>query len=282
MVLSTEPNQHRLVNLIGAGATLAGAEARFVALTFILRKTRGVMVNAPFNFCPQRRVNRCRDRFRRSGWWGVQVQRKIFRIEQMFSDRRLAAGEYNALRVPAERREETVDANLTGLERELASLRQALQRNRQDVAALIGEGKERRMARAAGELGAAVDAMEKATQKILRVTEAIDDGAKSLASSLKNDYERGLAQDMQEHAVAIYEACNFQDLAGQRIAKVIGMLAALEAQLAALVERCDGLTRAGDGAGAAQPVPGPALVNGPRLDGDSDHAEQRDIDLMFG
>ena len=87
------------------------------------------------------------------------------------------------------------------------------------------------MARAAGELGAAVDGMEKATEKILKSAEVIDDSAKALAAALKTDYERGLAQDIQEHVVQIYEACNFQDLGGQRIGNVIETLTTIEDQV---------------------------------------------------
>jgi chemotaxis protein CheZ len=220
------------------------------------------------------------------------MQRRIFRVEQMFADRRLAAPledaaapreaaeEYNALRVLAERREEAIDATVHGLERELALVRETIARNKEDLAALIGERKDRRMTRAAGELGAAVDAMEKATQKILHATEVIDDSAKSLGSALKHQHERGLAQDVQEHAVKIYEACNFQDLAGQRIAKVIATLTMVEEQIAAMLERCSGFGRPGDARPAAKPAGGHPL-NGPRLDGDSGHANQGDIDALF-
>jgi chemotaxis protein CheZ len=226
------------------------------------------------------------------------VQRKIFRVEQMFSDRRLAmpreggagprqaADGVNALRLLAERREETIDATVTGLERELALVREAIHANTQDLNALIGERKERRMARAAGELGAAVDAMEKATQKILHATEGIDDSAKTLNAALSNDYQRGLAQDIQEHAVKIYEACNFQDLAGQRIAKVVDMLSLLETQLTAMIARCNGSSGVGDASLAVKLVhkrgqDERGLVNGPRLDGEAGHVGQRDIDAMF-
>jgi chemotaxis protein CheZ len=221
------------------------------------------------------------------------MQRRIFRVEQMFADRRLAApleetavprqamDEYNALRALAERREEAIDATVQGLERELALASEAIARNKQDLAALIGERKDRRMARAAGELGAAVDAMEKATQKILQATEGIDDSAKSLGSALKHEHERGLAEDIQEHAAQIYEACNFQDLAGQRIAKVIATLGLVEEQIAAMLERCSGFGRPGDARAAAEPGAGQRLVNGPKLDGDSGHANQGDIDAIF-
>jgi chemotaxis protein CheZ len=79
------------------------------------------------------------------------------------------------------------------------------------------------MTRAAGDLGAAIEGMETATQKILASAEAIDDCARALASALSNDYHHCLAQDVQDHVVRIYEACNFQDLAGQRIGKVIAI-----------------------------------------------------------
>jgi chemotaxis protein CheZ len=220
------------------------------------------------------------------------MQRRIFRVEQMFADRRLAApledavaplqakNEYDALRVLAERREEAIDATVHGLERELALVRETITRNKDDLAALFGEHKDRRMVRAAGELGAAVDAMEKATQKILHATEVIDDSAKSLGSALKHQHEHGLAQDIQEHAARIFEACNFQDLAGQRIAKVIAILGLVEEQIIAMLERCSSFGRHGDARPLAKPA-GDHPLNGPRLDGDSGHANQGDIDAMF-
>jgi chemotaxis protein CheZ len=221
------------------------------------------------------------------------VQRRIFRVERMFADRRAAAAakdaaephqamdEYDAPRALAGQREEAIDATIQRLEHELALVRATIARNKQDLAALIGERKDRRMARAAGELGAAVDAMEKATQKILTATEGIDDSAKSLGSALKHAHERGLAQDIQEHAARIYAACNFQDLAGQRIAKVIATMTVVEEQIAAMIERCNGFGRPSDAPAAANPAAGHRLVQGPKLDGDSGHAEQSAIDAMF-
>ena len=95
---------------------------------------------------------------------------------------------------------------------------------------------------------------------------------------MKTDYERGLAQDIQDHVVKIYEACNFQDLSGQRIGNVIEILTMIEDA----------------GRGHARAPPGPAgdrarrqagadhgLLNGPRLDGDSGHTSQHDIDVLF-
>ena len=201
------------------------------------------------------------------------MQRKVFRVERMFGGRAAAwplaaAAPDKVTRPEAFARAEAPDlagGSVPELKRELA--------------ALIGDGRERRMAHAAGKLGAAVEGMEKATVKILKSTEVIDDSAKALAASLKTDYERGLAQDIQDHVVKIYEACNFQDLSGQRIGHVIETLNVIEDQVEGMLDRHEG--QPGD-APAATPFSDRGLINGPRLDGDSGHTSQRDIDALFG
>ena len=204
--------------------------------------------------------------------WGRPVQRKVFRVEQMFAKPRAHA--FAAQTAPSPH--DAPDAAA----RELAALHETIARNRRELLAL-GGGKDQRLARAADELGAAVDGMEKATQKILKSTEAIDESAKTLAATLKTGYERGLAQDIQEQTMRIYETCNFQDLAGQHIAKAIAVLQAVEQHVGRMLALWDG-------AGAPpQAVPrkqtaGRALVSGPRLEGDGGHANQRDIDALFG
>lgn len=173
------------------------------------------------------------------------------------------------------------DDNVQSLTAELKLIRDTIARNKRDLGGLIGDGKERHMARAADELGAAVDGMETATQTILKSVEVIDDSAKALTASLKDDYKRGLAQDIQDNVMRIYESCNFQDIAGQRIGKVMATLNTIEEQVADMLARCDGIAAA---ALQTHP-PAPAdrgLLNGPKLEGDAGHASQRDIDKMFG
>src|SRR5579864_5892199 len=174
--------------------------------------------------------------------------------------------------------DEPADDTLQKFKAELAMLRDAIARNKRELAALITDGQERRMARAAGELGAAIEGMEKATVKILKSTEVIDESARALAASVKNDYERGLTQDIQDHVVHIYEACNFQDLGGQRIGNVIATLTMIEDKVAGMLDRCK--VQSAD-APAAKPAAAPGLINGPRLDGASGHTNQSDIDSMF-
>jgi chemotaxis protein CheZ len=206
----------------------------------------------------------------------VGVQRRVFRVEQMFAVHRRAAPN-GAL---VERRDDDAEIDAYELERELVLLREMLARNKQDLAALFGRHQDRRMVRAAGELGAAVDAMEQATQAILHATETIDDNARSLGSALKHKHEAELAQDIQDHAVKIFEACNFQDLAGQRIGNVLKTLAMVEDQIAGMLERCKHIHGPSE-ASAKASAAGARLINGPRLDGDSGHADQNAIDTLF-
>ncbi len=215
------------------------------------------------------------------------MQRKVFRVERMFGGRVAArpvggaAHDKVADPIAPRARAERPDAaagTVQTLKRELALLHDAVARNKRELAALIGDGHERRMAHAAGKLGAAVEGMEKATMKILKSTEVIDDSARALTATLRDDYKRGLAQEIQDHVVEIYEACNFQDLAGQRIGNVIATLNMIEDQVEGILDRCKG--QPGD-ATAAMPSFGHGLLNGPRLDGASGHTSQSDIDVLF-
>ncbi|HET7803096.1 MAG TPA: protein phosphatase CheZ [Pseudolabrys sp.] len=210
------------------------------------------------------------------------MQRKVFRVEQMIGARR-ARGVAQPPQIDQPAVSETTAATeaRVAAQDELAALRDIVARNARTLMALINDGKDRRMARAAGELAAAVESMETATQKVLASVESVDDCARVLVSALTDDYHHGLAQDIQDHVVRVYEACNFQDLAGQRIGKVIATLVMVEEQLSAVIENCHNVAGAARRDGAAGPQPSGHLLNGPRLDGAGGHASQQDIDLMF-
>ena len=217
------------------------------------------------------------------------MQRRVFRIEQSFTaghahshgaaEPRSVSDDFKAVRKLAEQRDSHAADAVDILKQELAQIHDTIARNKRELGALIGDGKERKMARAAGELGAAVEGMEKATNKILKSAEVVDESARALTATLKDDYKRGLAQDIQDHVAQIYEACNFQDLSGQRIGTVIRVLNSIEEQVAAMLERCDAVS-----AKAPAPIKPDAersLLNGPKLDGAAGHVNQRDIDKMF-
>ncbi len=131
------------------------------------------------------------------------------------------------------------------------------------------------MMRIAHELAEIARSTEKATQRVLAAAEEIDQVARNLAAALGGKFEQGLAQDIQDHVIGIFEACNFQDLAGQRINKVLSILNFVEDHVARVLEDI-----ARDSAAARQN--GSQHLHGPRLDSDPGHITQAEIDLMFG
>ena len=167
---------------------------------------------------------------------------------------------------------------------ELDLIHDAINRTKREIAVLHGksfDGQE--MAKVNGELGAVVGGTEQATQQILEATEAIDQAATALSKNISPDQQKLLSEEIQERVVAIFEACNFQDLTGQRISKVMSTMKFIEQHINAMMDIWGGVdaikahappiidTREGDD----------KLLNGPRLDGDIGHASQDDIDALF-
>jgi chemotaxis protein CheZ len=203
------------------------------------------------------------------------VQRKVFRIEEMMSSRRrVASGSASSSSSHGDERDGKV---LKQLSQEFAALRDMIAWSKREIAVLrADDAGERPLPRAADELNAAISGMEGATDKILKAAEIADEAARNLRATLREDYNRGLAQDIQDQVVQIYEACNFQDLAGQRITKAIGTLQMVEARLARVSEIWGGVEDMARRARSAS-----TMLNGPKLDGDIGHAEQSEIDRLF-
>jgi chemotaxis protein CheZ len=129
-------------------------------------------------------------------------------------------------------------------------------------------------ARVAHELNAVVEGTERATQKILAAAEEIDVAANNLSAALDGRIEQNMAQDIQDLVIKIFEACNFQDLIGQRVAKVLATLNFVEDHIGRVLEEMRT-------ASASRRRNGAAALHGPRLDGDPGHASQDDVDAMF-
>ncbi len=167
---------------------------------------------------------------------------------------------------------------------ELDLISDAINRTKREIAVLHGKsfnGEE--MAKVNGELGAVVGGTEEATQQILEAAEAIDQSATALAKVSSLDQQKLLSEEIQEKVISIFEACNFQDLTGQRISKVMATMKFIEHHIMEMMEIWGGVdaikahappavdTREGDA----------RLLNGPKADGDVGHASQDDIDALF-
>jgi len=174
--------------------------------------------------------------------------------------------------------------DLSKLKHETDSIHRAITRTMQELASLhFGAFADAGQGRASRELDAVVDSTERATQQILEAAEVIDEAANTLSASLKHEQEQALASDIRDHVVRIFEACNFQDLSGQRIAKVLATLTFVEDRVARMLAIWGGRDALKDyAAGAlAEHKTETRLVSGPKLKGDSGHVSQQEIDAMF-
>ncbi|HLH96938.1 MAG TPA: protein phosphatase CheZ [Xanthobacteraceae bacterium] len=173
--------------------------------------------------------------------------------------------------------------DLNKLKYETDSIHRAITRTMRELADLHfgafagGEGGP-----ASRELDAVADYTERATQQILEAAESIDEAANTLSALLNQEQDQALASDIRDHVVRIFEACNFQDISGQRIAKVLATLSFVEDRVSRMLEIWGGCEAIKDYT-AAQTERGaePKLVNGPKLSGDSGHVSQQEIDAMF-
>jgi chemotaxis protein CheZ len=193
--------------------------------------------------------------------------------------------------VKADNMQATLDAYRAQIEQceklkvELDLIHEAISRTKREIAVLHGKsfsGEE--MMKVTGELGAVVGGTEEATQQILEAAEAIDEAASAMAKPQTVDQQARLSQDIQERVVTIFEACNFQDLTGQRISKVMTTMKFIEHHINVMMEIWGGV----DAIKAHAPpivderVGDARLLNGPKGVGEEGHASQNDIDAMFG
>jgi len=171
-------------------------------------------------------------------------------------------------------------ASFDHVSQELAALSAYIRNAKAELAQLRpDEIGSRYIASATDELDAIVGATETATNTILDNAEILQD--------LAGELEPGLARRVSEATTMIFEACNFQDITGQRITKVVSALKHIEARILALTVAF-GL----DPTAAIAPLPlaqssaddavrptDAALLNGPQLAGKAH--DQAAIDALF-
>lgn len=170
------------------------------------------------------------------------------------------------------------------LKSELDCMQAAITRTKKEIAALHTKGPQNgHVTSATDQLDAVVEGTEKATTTILGAAEEIDQMAAMLQHSLQESQDKSMAEDIQHQVVRIFEACNFQDLAGQRISKVVTTLHFIEERVMRMIELWGGIEAFRDIEPEAMPQPtgDEALLNGPALADEEDQASQDDIDALF-
>lgn len=239
----------------------------------------------------------------------MPAQRKIFRIEETMQAQCEAEdmpapdapvfpsdviAELRALRalmeqhIPAAlpaaemRPAEAQSQEVRKLKIELDVIGSAIKQTRSEILSLQDQGFDSaRVARVVRELEAVFADTSASTDRILKAAEEIDQSANALIGLLKGSHEQNLAQDIQDRVTAIFEACNFHDLTGQRIAKVAGTLKLVEEHLARMMEIWTVIERFNVEAAQSAACNLDGLLNGPKLDGDNGHSSQDEIDKLF-
>lgn len=167
---------------------------------------------------------------------------------------------------------------------ELDAVQRAIEETKREIASVHVNGFQGpQMARVAGELDAVVQDTFDATDAILRAAEAIERNAAMLEASCRSSRDRQSAAGVREEVVRIYEACNFQDLTGQRITRVVGTLGFIEDRIARMIAIWGGIEAFQAAIDGHEPGgrDEDGLLNGPRLATDAGHASQDEIDALF-
>jgi chemotaxis protein CheZ len=160
--------------------------------------------------------------------------------------------------------------------RELREIADYIQAMKIEIVALgVNELRETRIPAAGEELGAIVKATENATNTIMGCAEAV--------MSAGADDVDGFRALVKEKMLLVFEACSFQDITGQRIAKVVETLEQIErrvARFAAAVEAKDLGSHLTEVEQARAERRKRLLLNGPAPEGEG--IAQTDIDRLLG
>ncbi len=157
---------------------------------------------------------------------------------------------------------------------ELEQLARFIQNARSEIAAVRPHDiNSEDIPRATDELDAVVGATEEATGNILDACEQLEKASTGLPPEA--------AEAITNAVTRIYEACNFQDITGQRITKVVKTLKHIEDRVSAMLTAFGGeIAKHQGGVAPAAARPSDAdLLNGPQLPDDA--KKQAEIDAIL-
>ena len=157
-----------------------------------------------------------------------------------------------------------------------------MQRVRKEIATIHHPvDEEHQITKMSDQLDAIVAATEDATDTIMEMSESSQDMVQKIRDGAEGD-ELGKALDkIDENCMNVFEACSFQDITGQRVAKVLKSIRFVEERISKLVEvwgvqeiekeLVDGVEKSED----------EKLLNGPQLETSKERFSQDDIDALF-
>ncbi|WP_169567801.1 hypothetical protein [Sneathiella limimaris] len=167
------------------------------------------------------------------------------------------------------------------LKRELEELSRVIMETRREISSINSQDEGPKIHAMTDQLDAVVGDTETATNAILAAVETIEDKNESLELNATDPEELEITEAIGNAVMKIYEACNFQDITGQRISKVVGTLKFVEDRIAAMIDILGGEEQFAALEGIAQDLQmdGEVALSGPTPEGHE--ITQAEIDALF-
>jgi len=166
------------------------------------------------------------------------------------------------------------------LHKQLSELRDHIEETKKEIATIRHPGDEEdRLTSAAMELDAIVSATEQATHRILNATEELDERITKIRDRSDDVGIHNVLEEMSRQTIEILEACNFQDISGQRTNKVIKTINFLEERILSMIDIWGVEEFEGIDVDRKELDGDAALLQGPQHEGRG--ISQDDIDSLF-
>jgi len=169
----------------------------------------------------------------------------------------------------------------TELKSELEELSRVIMDTRREISSIKSQDKGPKIHAMTDQLDAVVADTEGATNSILEALEMIEDKNESLELNATDPEELEITQAISQSIMKIYEACNFQDITGQRISKVVGTLKFVEDRIETMIDILGGEDHLSELGGVehVEQMDGDVELSGPQASGQE--ISQDEIDALF-
>ncbi|MBE7635585.1 hypothetical protein GUA87_01920 [Sneathiella sp. P13V-1] len=169
----------------------------------------------------------------------------------------------------------------TELKHELEELSRVIMDTRREISSIKSQNSGPQIHAMTDQLDAVVADTEGATNAILESLEIIEDKNESLELNATDPDELEITESISQAVMKIYEACNFQDITGQRISKVVGTLKFVEDRIEKMIDILGGEEHLAELGGVEfqEQMDGDVALSGPQAGGQE--ISQDEIDALF-
>lgn len=219
---------------------------------------------------------------------GTAILEAITALREEVAELKVAANKGGVVATANTEEDDDLDEMAKDVRVEIAQMVRVIAKTKQEIAQIkhpFVTDNDDQLVRAHSELDEIVLATEQATQGILEATEQMETGLSTIAAMADEEQDMLEAIDrLNDNVTTILEACNFQDITGQRITKVVKTVRFIEDRILAMISIW--------GAEAFEDLPVPidesaeegepgdeALLQGPQLGNEG--ISQAEIDALF-